>query len=74
MWVTEEIGVTPKEVYKHVAHGPWIPMKGTGKTYCKGCGLLNAKNAFTKWCVRKGCLNDLHPSYQAKRRLTSPNK
>jgi len=70
MWTTVNLGDTPKESYKYKPHGPWVPFKGAGKQYCKSCGLLNLNNKFTKWCIDKGCLNDLHSNYQQQRKAT----
>ena len=72
MWVTVNLGETPKEKYKYKPHGPWKDLKGSGRQYCDKCGLMNLKNKFTRWCIDKGCLNDIHPSYQQKRKLTGP--
>jgi len=67
MWVTttiEETGKLPP--YKFSAHGPWKTMKGVGKMYCLGCGLIKLNNPLTQWCIKMGCDHDLHSSYKSK--------
>lgn len=59
-----------KQTYKMVGH-QWIPLKGVGKMYCKGCGLVGLRNAPTQWCVDKGCNYQDHKQYsQTMKRLT----
>lgn len=57
-----------KEAYKMEPHGPWIPLKGTGKHYCLGCGLIDLNNDFTSWAIKKGCNNKEHPQYSSMRK------
>lgn len=61
-WVT--IQLEDEEIrYTYEKHAP-IPLKGTPWLYCRYCGLLYLKNDFTKWCIRMGCANRYHPSYE----------
>lgn len=59
-----------KEKYKHVPHS--FQRTVAGKSYCTNCGLLTLNNPFTNWAIDKGCLNELHPSYKSKLKLTNP--
>lgn len=34
---------------------------------CSNCGLIKLKNTFSKWCIKTGCLHELHPQYKSKR-------
>lgn len=61
---------TTKQTYKMVGH-QWTPLKGVGKMYCKGCGLVSLRNKSTQWCVEKGCNYEDHKQYKsAMKRLT----
>ena len=64
MWVTIQLGDTPKETCKYVAHGPWKNIKGVGRQCCTKCGLIRLKNSLTRWCIDKGCDHDLHPNFK----------
>jgi len=59
------------EPYKYIPHGPWVPLKGAGKTYCVGCGLVRLNNAFTRWAIDKGCNNEDHPQHNLHRKKTN---
>ena len=66
MWIT----VRPDEIrvpkYTMVPHT--FKSKISGKDVCSNCGLMRLNNPFTKWAVRMGCENDLHPAYKSERR------
>lgn len=55
-----------KEAFTFEPHGPWIPLRGTGKHYCLGCGLISLANDPSRWAVEKGCNYKDHPSYKVK--------
>lgn len=56
--------------YKMVGH-TFRPLRGTGKHYCRSCGLVALRNPFTDWCIHKGCNSENHPQYQSTlKRLT----
>lgn len=60
-WVPAQIEDV-EETYSYEAHTP-IPLKGTPWLYCRFCGLLYLKNQFTRWCIRMGCNNSIHPQF-----------
>lgn len=64
-WVTVQLEDVELK-YSYEKHAP-VPLKGTPWLYCKYCGLLYLKNGFTKWCIRMGCNNDLHPQFMRMR-------
>jgi len=35
-----------------------------GKAYCSNCGLILLNNRITRWCVKKGCNHEDHPSWK----------
>ena len=55
-----------QEKYKFKAHK--FDKKAGGKSYCSCCGLVALNNDFTRWSIKMGCLSDLHPQYEQKRR------
>ena len=55
-----------KEKYKMKGHS-FVPAKGTGKQYCKCCGLVAGNNDFSVWCNEKGCNYADHPQYSKMR-------
>lgn len=57
-----------KEQYKHEPHSFKEDCRITGKPYCSKCGLIALNNPFTRWSIEKGCLSELHPSYEAQRK------
>lgn len=60
-----------KEEYEYKSH-KFVFSKAAGKQYCVYCGLVNGNNDFTEWAVKKGCLNEQHPSYkQTRKRYTN---
>ena len=66
----EFLEASNKETYKMKGHS-FVPLKYTGKQYCKYCGLVALRNRATDWCVDKGCNFELHQEYKnAMRRLT----
>lgn len=65
MWATVQL-VDEKQTYKFVAH-QWIRRKNLPWLMCKTCGLLLLKNAFTKWCDSKDCLNEIHSEFSNAR-------
>lgn len=59
-----------KEAYKKKGHS-FTPLKGTGKSYCKSCGLVALNNPLTDWCIQMGCNYRDHTQYNNKvKRLT----
>lgn len=63
----QEIGdflsASAKQPYKMKGHS-WIPLKGVGKNYCSGCGLVALNNKITQWCIKKGCNFSDSPYYK----------
>lgn len=57
--------------YKMVAH-QWVTCKASGKQICGNCGLVYSNAPFPQWAIDKGCLNEYHPQYKSKRKLTNP--
>ena len=52
-----------KSTYKMQGHS-FVPLKGSGKMYCRSCGLVALNNDFTRWCIDKGCNHEYHSQYQ----------
>lgn len=51
------------------------PRKSIPWLVCSGCGLVRLRNAFTDWCVARGCDYDEHEGFAAaRRRLTGKNR
>ena len=59
-----------EEKYKFKAHS--FTKRIVGKQYCSSCGLLSLNNDFTRWAVKMGCNNSLHPNH--KRELKRAGK
>ena len=60
--------------YKFKGHS-FTPLKGIGKQYCKGCGLVALRNDISAWCIDKGCNYSDSPHYPAAlKRLTKMRK
>jgi hypothetical protein len=55
-----------KETYKFEAHS-FIQNSRIGKPVCSSCGLIALNNSFTRFSIDKGCLSELHPSYEKER-------
>ena len=66
MWVTVRPEEIKKEKYSYEPHS--FTQKSVGKDVCSKCGLMALNNPFSKWAVKMGCKNDLHPAYKSKRR------
>lgn len=66
----EILNSRPAEKFFLIGHR-FVPLKGVGKNYCKGCGLVALHNQATQWCIAKGCRYELHSRYaKAMRNLT----
>ncbi len=50
------------EVYSYERHHFYLD-SNAGKQVCANCGLIALRNKASEWCVEKGCLHKLHPSY-----------
>lgn len=71
--ISEFLSAGYKQPYKMKGHS-WIPLKGVGKNYCSGCGLVALNNKITQWCIKKGCNFSDSPYYKpALKRLTKMN-
>ena len=66
-WTTiESSELDEKFTYAFEQHSP-IKTKGFPWIHCKHCGLLYLNNKFTKWAIKKGCLNNYHKDYKRMR-------
>jgi len=63
MWVTAEIEDV-KETYKFEPHKPRQLTKRFPWPVCQFCGLVFLKNKATKWCIKTGCMHELHRDYK----------
>ncbi|AEK81976.1 hypothetical protein NDAWWUGD_CDS0071 [Salmonella phage SeKF_80] len=55
------------EKYRMEGHR-WFLDSNAGKHVCAVCGLIRLRNRATDWCVERGCLYKLHPSYKSSMR------
>jgi hypothetical protein len=63
--------VEKKEPYTYEPHEP-VKLKRWPWMICAGCGLLYLSNAFTSFCISKGCNHRDHPEYNRYRKLGGP--
>jgi len=56
-----ESQASDKEVYKMIPHGPLI--SAGGKLWCFSCGHVLLNNVISRWATEKGCMYDIHPSF-----------
>lgn len=63
-----------KEQYKMEPHSFKEECRIVGKPYCSKCGLVALNNDFTRWSIDKGCLSELHPQYNSKRKMTGARR
>ncbi len=66
----ELLKLSDKLTYKYEAHKP-VKRKSMPWVACQHCGLVYFRNDFTKWAIRKGCMNYWHPG---KRKFLSSAK
>ena len=66
-WVPADIKDV-KESYKFEGHSPRKLTKRIPMVSCQYCGLVYLKNKFTKWCIRMGCMHELHNQYKQQLR------
>ena len=63
MWVTADIKDV-KESYKYEGHSFRKMTKRLPIMMCSNCGLVRLKNKFSTWCIKLGCLHELHNQYK----------
>ena len=68
-WVTVQLEEV-KESYKFESHSPEKISKRIPWLMCKYCGLIYLNNKFTKWCIKTGCMHELHNGYKLQRKRT----